>query len=115
MTNELHVIAAWDKTEGGRHYGSLIGVAESAIDIRKLFKVLSKVGVTFTYTEHGVVIGRIGWVDYTLIHDKITDLDEETGKFFNGISDKMSKSHGRNSSWVVEVQVYAKSDEIFGR
>lgn len=115
MSKKLHVIAAWDKTEGSKHYNLFVGEIESAVDIRKLFKVLSKVGVTLTYMAAGVMIGRIGWVDYTLIHNKITDLDEETGKFFNGISDKMNKCHGYNSGWVVEVQSYAKPSEVFGR
>lgn len=115
MVNKLHVIAVWDKTKGGEHYGLFVGEMESAIDIRKLFKVLSNVGVTLTYTEAGVMKGRIQWVENMLINDKITDLDEETGKFFDEISDKMGKQYGRNSDWVAEVQVYAKPNEVFGR
>ena len=115
MTKKLHVIAAWDYTEGDEHYGLFVGEMESAIDIRKLFKVLSNVGVTLTYTDAGVMKGRIRWVENMLINDKLADLDEETGKFFDEISDKMGKSHGRKSSWVAEVQVYANPDEVFGR
>ena len=115
MTKKLHVIAAWDYTEGGEHYGLFVDEMESAIDIRKLFKVLSNIGVDLTYTQAGVMKGRIHWVDYALINDKIADLDEETGKFFNEISDKMGKRYGRNSDWVAEVQVYAKPNEVFGR
>lgn len=115
MTKKLHVIAAWDYTEGDEHYGLFVDEMESAIDIRKLFKVLSNIGVDLTYTQAGVMKGRIHWVEYALTNDKIADLDEETGKFFNDISDKMSKCHGRNSDWVAEVQVYAKPNEVFGR
>lgn len=115
MTKKLHVMAVWDKTEGGKHYGLLVEVMESAIDIRKLFKILFNIGVDLTYTEVGVMTGRIGWVDNVLVNGKIADLDEETGKFFNDISDKMSRCHGRNSDWVAEVQVYANPDEVFGK
>lgn len=93
----------------------MCGEIESAIDILKLFKILSSIGVCLTYVAAGVMIGRIGRVDNSLTNDKIADLDEETGKFFNDISDKMSKCHGRNSGWVAEVQVYAKPNEVFGR
>lgn len=115
MTKKLHAIAVWDKTEGGKHYGLFIGEIDSAIDISKLFEILSKVGVTLTYMAAGVMISRIGWVNNSRIKDKIADLDEETGKFFEDISDKMGKSYGRDTSWVVEVQVYAKPHEVFGR
>lgn len=115
MTKKLHVIAVWDYTDGGEPYGLFVDEMESAIDIRKLFKVLSRVGVDLTYTQACLMKGRIHWVDNMLINDEITDLDEATGKFFNDISDKMGKSHGQNSSWVAEVQVYAKPDDVFGR
>lgn len=115
MTKKLHVIAAWDYTEGGEHYGLFVDEMESAIDIRKLFKVLSNIGVDLTYTQAGVMKGRIHWVEYALINDKIADLDEETGKFFKDISDKVRKCHGGRFYWVVEVQVYAKPHEVFGR
>lgn len=115
MTKKLHAIAVWDYTEGDEHCGLFVDEMESAIDIRKLFKVLSNIGVDLTYTQAGVMKGRIHWVEYALTNDKIADLDEETGKFFKDISDKVSKSHGRRFSWVVEVQVHAKPHEVFGR
>ena len=115
MTNKLHIIAVWDNTKSDEIHDPFVGEIKSVIDIRKLFKVLSNVGVDLTYTEAGVMKGRIQWVENMLINDKITDLDEETGKFFDEISDKMGESHGRNSDWVAEVQVYAKPNEVFGR
>ena len=115
MTKKLHVISVWDYTDSGEHYGLFVGEMESAIDVRKLFKVLSNIGVDLTYTQAGVMKGRVHWVEYALINDKIADLDEETGKFFKDISDKISKCHGRRFSSVSEVQVYANLDEVFGR
>lgn len=115
MTKKLHVIAAWDYTDGDEPYGLFVDEIESAIDIRKLFKILSNIGVDLTYTQAGMMKGRVRWVEYALINDKIADLDEETGKFFKDVSDKISKCHGRRFSWVIEVQVYAKPHEVFGR